>query len=142
MNIANPIRNEVGSLQILNLSQLLKKSEGRGPFLMIQDGCAPGDPRMRACSFVLTRRGTWLHFYLYLALSEGARARCAQFDTVAEALAAAGSLGPEVRVESAESLQAFLREEGFEPGIGDSSGQALLAEIRRRHGGAGGETSG
>lgn len=144
MNIADPIRNEMQGLQVLNLSQVVHRTEGRGPFLVVQEGCDPGDPRMRACSFVLTRRGSWLHFYLYLALSEGARARCAQFDTAAEAVEAASRvLGTAVQVETSHSLQEFLLGSGYEPGAADPSGQALLEAMRRRRGeGAGAAGSG
>jgi hypothetical protein len=133
MKIAGPIRNETQALQVMNLSQVVHRTEGRGPYLIMQDGCDPQDPRMRSCSFVLTRRGTWLHFYLYLALSESARAQCAQFETAAEAMTAAGALTGQVTVESAESLQEFLREGGFMPTACDLTGNALLEAVRKRH---------
>jgi hypothetical protein len=133
MKTANAITNRSQDFKLLNLCQLVNHVEGRGPFMVTQDGCDPADPRMRECSFVLTKRGTWLHFYLYLALPETVRQKCAHFETVAEALQRAGSLPPEALVETAASLQEMLQECRFEPASGDATGRALLREIQRRH---------
>ncbi len=102
--------------------------------MVTQDGCDPDDASRRRCSFVLTRRGTWLHFYLYLALPETVRQKCAHFETVADALQRAETLPPKVIVESAASLQEMLHEAGFEPAAGDATGQALWRELKKRHG--------
>ena len=101
--------------------------------MVTQDGCDPNDAAMRHCSFVLTKRGTWLHFYLYLALPEMVRQKCAQYENVAEILQQADSLPAKVIVEDAGSLQELIREAGFEPAAGDATGRALLREIRSRH---------
>lgn len=134
MKTANSITNSYQDFQVLNLCQLVHHVEGRGPFMVTQDGCDPNDAAMRNCSFVLTRRGTWLHFYLYLALPEKVRAQCAHFETVAEVLQRADSLPPKVIVEDAASLQELIREAGFEPDAADATGQALLREMKKRHG--------
>jgi hypothetical protein len=133
MKIANSITNQYQHFQVLNLSQLVHKIEGRGPFMVTQDGCDPSDPAMRQCSFVLTRRGTWLHFYLYLALPETVRQQCTHFETIAEVLHRAESLSPKAIVEDATSLQEMIREAGFQPAPEDATGQALLSEMKRRH---------
>jgi RND family efflux transporter MFP subunit len=114
MKTANAITNRYQDFHVLNLSRLLHQVESRGPFMVTQDGSDPEDHTMRACSFVLTRRGTWLHFYRYLALSEAARARIAHFDTVAETLRRTDSLPDRVVVEDDASLQEMLREAGLE----------------------------
>jgi hypothetical protein len=134
MKTASAITNRHQDFRILNLCRLVHHVEGRGPFMVTQDGCDPGDPTMRECSFVLTHRGTWLHFYLYLALPDAVRQRCAQFETVAEALQRADSLPSTVIVESAASLQEMLEQCGFEPAMEDLTGRALLREMRSRHG--------
>lgn len=134
MKTANSITNSSQDFQLLNLCKLVHHVEGRGPFIVTQDGCDPNDSTMRQCSFVLTRRGTWLHFYLYLALPETVRQNCAYFDSIAEVLQRAESLPSRVIVEDAGSLQELIREAGFEPDAGDATGQALLRELRKRHG--------
>ncbi len=134
MKTARAITNRYQDFQVLNLSQLVHHLEGRGPFMVTQDGCDPDDPTSRSCSFVLTKRGTWLHFYLYLALPESVRQNCAHFDTVAEVLQRADTLPSRVMVEDALSLQELIREAGFEPGETDSTGRALLRELKKRHG--------
>lgn len=134
MKTANAITNRYQDFQVLNLCQVVHHVEGRGPFIVTQDGCDPNDPTMRACSFVLTRRGTWLHFYLYLALPESVRQHCAHFETVADMLQRADALQGKVVVESAASLQELIREAGFEPDAADATGQALLRELKKRHG--------
>lgn len=134
MKSANAITNRYQDFHVLNLCQLVHHVEGRGPFMVTQDGCDPDDPTMRECSFVLTRRGTWLHFYLYLALPESVREKMAHLDTMAEVLQRADSLPAKVIVENAASLQELIRECGFEPGAADVTGQAVLREIKQRHG--------
>ena len=134
MKPASPITNQYQDFKVLNLAQLLHRTEGRGPYMITQDGCDPNDPTMRACSFVLTRRGTWLHFYLYLALPEPVRRSCAQFETITEVLQHARSLPEKVTVEDAASLQDLLHQSGFEPDAADAAGRALLQEIKNRHG--------
>ena len=125
------ITNSYQDFQLLELSKLLH-TEGRGPFMVVQEGCAPDDSSSRHCSFVLTHRGTWLHYYLDLALPEEVR-RVAMFDTVADVFARAEAMPARVKVEDAMSLQELLRAEGFEPGAEDEQGRALLDDLRRRH---------
>jgi len=133
MKTAHAITNHPQDFKILNLCQLVHHVEGRGPFMVTQDGCDPDDPKMRECSFVLTKRGTWLHFFLYLALPEMVQQHCAHFETIAEALHRADSLPSEAVVETAASLQEMLQECRFEPASGDAAGRALLREMQRRH---------
>lgn len=125
------ITNSYQDFQLLELSKLLH-TEGRGPFMVVQEGCAPDDSSSRHCSFVLTHRGTWLHYYLYLALPEAVR-RIAMFDTVADVFARAEAMPARVKVENAMSLQELLHDEGFEPRTGDEQGRVLFEEFQRRH---------
>jgi hypothetical protein len=135
MKAAKAITNDYQDFTLLNLAQLVHRAEGRGPYLVTQDGSAPGDPTLRQCSFVLTKRGTWLHFYLYLALPGAVRTACAQFETLQEAMQQADSMPPQVVVEDAVSLQELLLHYGFEPAADDLTSQALLKEMQRRHAG-------
>lgn len=134
MKTASAITNQFLDFHLLNLAELVHHTPGRGPYMVTQDGCDPKDAAMRACTFVLTKRRTWLHFYLYLALPEVVRQACAHFDSVAEILSHAQSLPQAVIVETAASLQDLLLSEGFEPAEGDVEGQAILRELRIRHG--------
>jgi len=133
MTASRAITNRYQDFQLLDLSKLMKRTQGRGPFLLVQEGCDPADPHSRECSFVLTRRGTWLHYYLFLALPETVRYRCAMFETGAEALKSAANLTGPVRVENAVSLQELIREHGFEPDPSDAQGRALWDELGGRH---------
>lgn len=126
------ITNDYQDFQLLELSKLLH-TECRGPFMVVQEGAAPDDSAMRHCSFVLTRRGTWLHYYLFLALPEDVRRRIAMFDTVADVFARAEAMPAHVKVEDALSLQELLHDSGFEPGEADEQGRVLFEDLRRRH---------
>lgn len=103
MTARRAITNRLQDCQLLELGKLLGRPDTRGPFLLVQDGADPADPRMRECSFVLTRRGTWLHYYVYLALPEATRRRCALFDTSHEVLQLVDGLTGPVRVEDASN---------------------------------------
>ena len=127
------LTNDYRDFQLLELGKLMSSGEGRGPFMVLQDGIAPGDPRMRTCSFVLTRRGTWLHYYLFLTLPEEVRRRCALFESGAEALGQAGVLSGVPVVEDTLSLPELIHQAGFKPAETDTTGRALLEELRRRH---------
>lgn len=131
MIATHTITNRFPDFRLLDLSKLEHRTSGHGPFMLMQDGSAPDDPKMRECSFVLTKRGSWLHFYLYLALPENVRRHCAHYPTAAEALKRADTLPDKVVVEDAASLQELLQEAGFEPeGVAD---QKLFQEMKARH---------
>lgn len=133
MNAAKVITNDYRDFHLLALGQLLSHGEGHGPFVWVQDGCAPDDPRQRACSFVLTRRGTWLHYYLFLALPEAVRRKCAMFESSADALALASTLTGRPVVEDSLSLPELIHSAGYSPADSDAAGKALLLELQRRH---------
>lgn len=127
------ITNQYQDFHLLALGQLMSQGDQRGPFMWVQDGCAPDDPRQRSCSFVLTRRGTWLHYYLFLALPESVRRQCAMYETSSEALERASTLVGKPVVEDALSLPELIHSAGFTPSESDETGRALLEELRRRH---------
>lgn len=127
------ITNDPQAFCIQELSELLH-TPGRGPFLAVQHGSAPNDPQMRECVFVLTRRGTWLHFYLYIALPDDVRRRVAMSDTIEEMLERCERLFGKVIVEDALSLPELLAEVDFTPGENDPGGRALFEHMRKLHG--------
>lgn len=132
MVIPPTITNNPQHFCIQEMSAVLG-TPGSGPFLAVQRGAAPGDPRMRDCVFVLTRRGTWLHFYLFIALPENVRRRVAMSDTIEEMLERCERLFGNVIVEDALSLPELLAEVDFTPGENDPSGQALFEHVRKLH---------
>lgn len=127
------LTNHYPDFQLQELGRWLGDGSQRGPYLISQDGAAPEDPQQRHCTFVLTRRGTWLHYYLFLALPEEVRRRCALFDTTREALECAGGLSGGPRVEDAHTLPELIRDAGFAPAESDALGRALLEDLQRRH---------
>lgn len=131
MIASRSITNRYQDFRLLDLSKLMKRTDGRGPFLLVQEGCDPADPQFRECSFVLTRRGTWLHYYLFLTLPEIVRRRCAMFESSGEALEFAGNLAHPVTVETAVSLQEWIHQTGYQPAAEDAVGQALHHDLAR-----------
>lgn len=136
MSSSRILTNHFPDFQLQELGHWLGDGTQRGPYLISQDGTAPDDPQQRHCSFVLTRRGTWLHYYLFLALPEQVRRRCALFETTTEALECAGRLAARPQVEDAHTLPELIRDAGFAPADSDALGHALLEDLRRRHPGA------
>jgi hypothetical protein len=130
MIASRSITNNPLEFCVEELSQLLG-TPGRGPFMVTQRGSAPDDPQKRECVFVLTRRGTWLHFYLFIALPEHVRRRIAMLDTVEQTLERCARLPSKVTVEDAHSLPELLADVGFEPHESDLSGRALFEHMRK-----------
>lgn len=130
---ARVLTNDYRDFQLLELGQLTGNREGRGPYMWVQDGIAPHDPQARNCSFVLTRRGTWLHYYLFLALPESVRRHCAQFDSSATAMTCAAALTGTPEIEDALTLPELIHQAGFTPAETDQTGRALWNDLRRRH---------
>ncbi len=133
LTMSRVITNQYQDFHLLALGQLMSQGDQRGPFMWVQDGCAPDDPRQRSCSFVLTRRGTWLHYYLFLALPDPVRRHCALFETTAEAFDRAAALPGKPVIEDALSLPELIQLAGFTPSDSDATGRALLDELKRRH---------
>ena len=133
MKIARAIRNSYHDFRILDVSKSTRNPKRHGPFMAIQEGSDPNDPRMRECTFVLTRRGTWMHCYLFLLLPRSLRRQVAVFDKPQDILALAEELSPKpVAVETALSLQELIG--GSVPALADDdpTSQTLLTELRRR----------
>jgi hypothetical protein len=142
MTAAKTITNSYHDLRILNVSKSTRHPERRGPFMAIQEGSDPNDPQMRECTFVLTRRGTWMHCYLFLLLPRSLRRQAAVFEMPQDILALAEELSPKpVAIETAMSLHDLIGSSVQElAGDDDPTSRTLLAELRKRRQGAAGTT--
>ena len=141
MKAAKTITNSYHDFRILNVSKSTRHPERRGPFMAIQEGSDPNDPQMRECTFVLTRRGTWMHCYLFLLLPRPLRRQAAVFDTPQDILALAEELSRKpVPIETAMSLHDLIDSDVRAlAGDDDPTSQALLAELRKRKEGVAGK---
>jgi len=133
MSVARTITNDFRDFHLLEVSKTTKHPERRGPYMVVQTGSAPGDPQMRECTFALTKRGTWMHCYVFFMLPRPIRRRVAVFESVPEVMQLAESLTGNPRVETLESLQELLGEAGFRPQADDPESKTLLAELKKRH---------
>jgi hypothetical protein len=129
MQATRTITNNFTDWQLLNLAPERGHPDQRGPYMISQEGAAPDDPHFRHCAFVMTRRGTWLHHFILFHLDPAARARVAEFDSATEIIRFAEELTGPVRVETPESLRAWLETMGFATAL-DEAG--LEAERARR----------
>jgi hypothetical protein len=131
METASSITNDFRDFQLWNLAGVggaALPSAPRGPYMVVQDGCAPTDPVSRKCSFVLTRRGTWLHCFLFFMLPESVRHGVGIFDSIHDVVALSEGLIGKARVESANSVGDLLTGAGYE--LSSPAGQAVLAHLR------------
>lgn len=112
MTASHVITNRFQDFKLLNLAPERGHPQDRGPFLISQEGAAPGDPASRQCAFVLTRRGTWLHHFILFRLTKDTQTRIAEFSSAAEALALADGLAGAVHIETLDSIIAWLTELG------------------------------
>ena len=119
---------------MLNLAPERGHPEARGPFMISQEAAAPGDPVSRRCAFVLTRRGTWLHHFILFHLATGARSRLVEFPTAGEALAFARELTGDPRVETLDSVTAWLRELGHADSMDVAGAAAERTRLQAQHG--------
>ena len=118
MDTAAAISNDFQAFRLWNLTDSGPRTAGepapRGPYMVVQDGCAPGDPTSRLCSFVLTRRGTWLHGFLFFMLPERVRREIGAFDSVREVFALVEGLVGKPRVETAKTVPELLGSVGYQ----------------------------
>ena len=140
MKAAKTITNSYRDFRILNVSKSTRHPERRGPFMAIQEGSDPNDPQMRECTFVLTRRGTWMHCYLFLLLPRTLRRQAAVFDTPQEILELAEELSQKpLVIETAMSLHDLIGSDVQAlAGDDDATSQTLLAELLKRKEGVAG----
>ncbi|MBL6765760.1 MAG: hypothetical protein ISQ14_12470 [Verrucomicrobiae bacterium] len=127
------ITNRFTDFHLLNVAKTTSQPDARGPYMVIQTGSSPDDPEMRECSFALTRRGTWLHGYIFFMLPKSVRREIAVHETVADVMRIAEELMGKPVVESLDSLRDLLHGTGFSPSAEDSESEVLLEELKRRH---------
>lgn len=116
------LQNDFARFTIVNLEP---DSPSRGPFIVAQNGSAPGDPRVRNKVHLLARDGTWVDMTV-LFTDPLSAARDLLFDTVGEMLGVIEKLvGPAVvrpvvidaeqslaeieRIEASGGLRAAIR---------------------------------
>lgn len=130
METASSITNDFRDFQLWNLMAQAAPAPApaRGPYMVVQDGCDPEDPVSRKCSFVLTRRGTWLHCYLFFMLPDTVRRGVGVFDSVQDVFELAERLVGKPRVESANSVPDLLGAAGYD--FSRPEAQAFLAQMR------------
>jgi len=127
------ITNHFPDFRLLNVASTTRHPEERGPYMVVQTGSAPDDPEMRECTFALTRRGTWLHCFLFFMMPKPVRRKIAVFETVADVTSLTEGLTGKPFVETMDSLPELLREADFHPAADDPASEALLAELRKPH---------
>ncbi|HWH71672.1 MAG TPA: hypothetical protein VNT26_20025 [Candidatus Sulfotelmatobacter sp.] len=87
----------------------LDPSEARGPFIVVQGGCAPGDERAEDRFFVLRRDGCWVDITYYLVNSKPEALDEAVFDTTGEIIQLLEGLGGRPQVADLKASDEELR---------------------------------
>lgn len=124
------ITNHFADFHLLNVASTTRHPDDRGPYMVVQTGSAPGDPELRECTFALTRRGTWLHCFLFFMMPRAVRRQIAVFESVAEVMALTEGLTGTPTVETLDSLPAVLRQAGFQPTADDPESRALMDALK------------
>lgn len=132
MHFASNITNRFTDFRLLELSQLTRHPGHRGPYMVVQEGVDPKDIAGRECTFVLTHKGTWMHFYLFLMLPKAVRNQFAVFETIADVMQLAEALASDPIVETVETLQSTFSEAGLKPGEQDPTAEALFHDLKLR----------
>lgn len=126
------ISNHFPDFRLLNVAATTHHPERRGPYMVTQTGSAPGDPTQRECTFALTRKGTWMHCFLFFMLPRDLRRSVAVFEDMTAVTQLCDSLPSKPVVETVDSLQELLHEAGFQPLAEDPVSQALMEELQSR----------
>jgi hypothetical protein len=113
----------------------LDPSERRGPFVVVQAGCAPGDETVQDRFYLLRRDGVWVDISYYLVHPRPEAMDEAVFDSAAEIIQLVEGLPARPRVAdlkaSKEALQAWHRAEPqVQPGLPGL--RRWVAEYRQR----------
>src|SRR5262245_349806 len=92
------ITNNLADCELLNLETGTK---GRGPFVIRQDGIAPGSLDQRVDRFLLRKDGAWVNSFAVYILPEPEQLAQFTFQTIAEIYALANTLVGKPKVEAA-----------------------------------------
>jgi len=133
MSVARTITNRYQDFHLLEVGKTTSHPEKRGPFMIVQTGSAPGDPEVRECTFALTRKGTWIHCFIFFLMPKNIRREVAVFETVPETMELAESLTGKPVVETMTSLPSLLQGAGFHPADDDPAVATLMDELKKRH---------
>lgn len=102
MNLRN-ITNSFQDVRLASLASWRQASEFNprdrgGPYVVLQEGYDPQDPKVTPDEFVLGRSGKWLSIGLFYKMSVPERRAEFIFGTAAEVMQMMGSLPPNVQV--------------------------------------------
>ena len=97
------LTNHFSACRLISLAQTRVAADfpGRdtnGPYLIAQEGYAPGDPAMRSGEYLLGRSGAWLGTHWFIRLPVPERRQEFFFSTVAEVMALMEDLPSAARV--------------------------------------------
>ncbi len=99
------LSNHFSACRLISLSKhpLAAEFPGRdahGPYVIMQEGYAPGDATQRRAEFILGRSGAWLANYWFIRMPVPERRKEFLFSTKAEVMALMEDLSGPVRVIS------------------------------------------
>jgi hypothetical protein len=100
--LAHSIRNDWQYFRLLSLDKVpalasLAAVPGHGPFIISQEGSAPGDLKFRSYEFLLTKQNTWLPLFAFVKLPVDERRALCLYAGIPEIMAQLEELmGPPV----------------------------------------------
>jgi len=92
------LTNNIANCEILNLETGHNR---RGPYVVRQDGVAPGGTSLKSYRFLLRKDGTWVNNLAVFVLPEAEQEAQFTFENVAEVYALVNRLGGTPRVQAA-----------------------------------------
>lgn len=105
------ITNDFRDVELLNINPDATL-EHRGPFLVVQEGIAPGDERQLVKMFALRPDGRWVDLMYYLSGNRPDSLDAVVFEGSGSVMKLLSNLGPKAQVEEASideaGLQAWL----------------------------------
>ncbi len=105
MSMAQKLSNHFTACRLISMakhkdaSQFMSR-DTHGPYVVMQNGYAPGDATMRSCDFLLGRSGAWLGTHWFIRLPVKERREEFIFSTMAEVMELMESLTSKVEVLS------------------------------------------
>jgi hypothetical protein len=126
------ISNDYREVELLDLCPV---RTNRGPFLVLQQGYAPGDADLRESLFVLRRDGSWVDVNVYLSAGDPELMSEALFSSAQQVMELFADLPAEPRVAELPVSEAGLRAwlEQHPRGTLLSAARTWVASYRERH---------
>lgn len=127
------LKNDFACFTIVNLDP---DAPSRGPFIVAQNGSAPGDPKVESKIFLMAKDGSWVDWASLFGI-HGAMADELLFDTVQEVVASIEALTSKVVVRHLDvsPQESLARLEMIEAGGGLRVAIRHLLEHRKDQGG-------